>query len=70
MARITTLAVDINVNITDETAQRCLNLLNMYLEGNPGYRLEERKNNDVNENQTVFDCYSYYFVVDGWGERK
>ena len=68
MARITTLAVDINVNITDETVQKCLNILNMYLEGNPGYKLREHKQNNVNEEHTAFDYYSYDLVVEGWHE--
>lgn len=59
MARITTLSVDINVNITDETAVKCLNILNMYLEGNPGYRLKEEKHNNVNEKFSFMDFYSY-----------
>ena len=59
MASITTLAVDINVNITDETAEKCLNVLNMYLEGNKGYRLEETKCNNVNEQQPLYDFYRY-----------
>ena len=59
MSRITTLAVDINVNVSDETALKCLNVLNMYLEGNKGMRLRETKKNTINENNNLFDYYSY-----------
>lgn len=35
MAKVGDLTVDVNVSISDETVNRCINLLSMYLTDNP-----------------------------------
>ena len=48
MAKATSIDIDVNanLNVSYDTAQTCLWILNQYLKNNPGYRLGELKGVD------------------------
>ena len=58
MSKQTSIDIDVNVslNVSHETAQTCLGILNQYLKNNPGCKLYENRTDELR------DCdkaYSY-----------
>lgn len=62
MSKVTSIDIDVNVslNVTYETAQTCLGILNQYFRNNPGCCLNEIRCDELSESDTV---YSYALVV-------
>ena len=58
MAKATSLDIEVNVslNVSYDTAQTCLRILNQYFKNNPGTRLDETKDVD---SCSVDPIYSY-----------
>ena len=58
MSKVTSIDIDVNVslNVTYETAQTCLGILNQYFKNHPGCKLSENRTDELR------DCdkaYSY-----------
>lgn len=66
MAKIGDLSVNIGIEVSDETVQRCCNLLQMYLQDNPDKVVVTRW--DQNYNKT--EWYPYVFIDQRKSEDK
>ena len=62
MAKATSIDIDVNVslNVSYDTAETCLGILNEYLKNNPGFWLRESKGVD---SCSIDPIYSYDIVI-------